>query len=215
MNGDGTMTKIRLLITAAMSTVLLSACAGGTAADSTDAGPTLPTQSAEESASPEPSTPAGPSTNARGNIVKAVGEEGGFTDLATDQPVITFAIDAIAPAQCSADYEAYGSPPENGHLISVSLRFATAPELANTELGSYFTVSAYDFQFIGADNITHTNLGTIAAYSCLDQTEQFTQGQLGPGQQYVGKLVLDVPAPNGTLVYKPSSTGGLGWEIPF
>ena len=198
---------------AAAAVVVLTGCSGTTTEDA-EAGPTLP-PAASESTSAGP-TPTGPETNDRGHIEKSIGEEGGITDIATDTPVITFAVEAIAPAQCTDDWQQYGSPPENGHLVAVSLRFATAPELARSDMASYFTVSSYDFAFIGADGITVDNVDTIATYSCLPSTEQFTQNPLGPGQQYTGRLVLDVPASNGTLVYRPSVLSGPGgWEWRF
>ncbi len=138
-----------------------------------------------------------------------------MTDLATDKPVLVFAVDAIGPAQCNSEYAQYGSGPENGNLVAVNLRFSTAPEFAGSQLGSYFSVSAFDFQFISPDGITHTNLGTAATYGCLQQNQQFTQNPLGAGQQYIGSVVLDLPAPHGTLVYAPSAIGDGGWEWQF
>ncbi|MGY1592251.1 hypothetical protein ACI79D_09775 [Geodermatophilus sp. SYSU D00708] len=204
---------LRTLTAGAAVAVALAGC-GGKVTEDAEAGPTLPPKGIE-STSAEP-TPTGPQTNARGHIEKAIGEEGGITDEATDTPVITFAVDAIAPAQCTDDWEQYGSPAENGNLIAVSLRFATAPELANSDMASYFSVSSYDFAFIGPDGITVDNVDTMATYGCLPDGQEFTQNSLGPGQQYTGQIVLDVPAPNGTLVYRPSVLGGSGgWEWTF
>jgi len=206
----------RFVTTAGLAALLLLAgCAEGGQADETEAGPTLPSTSSAAPSSSEPAEPTGPVRNERGNVEKALGEEGGISDLATDQPVITFTVDAIGPAQCTSDYAQYGSGPENGNLVAVNLRFSTAPELAASALGSYFTVSAYDFRFIGPDGITQSNLGTAASYGCLSQNQQFTQNPLGSGQQYVGSIVLDLPATNGTLVYAPSVIAEGGWEWQF
>ncbi len=184
-------------------------------------GPTLPETSAEapatttEAAEPSPTepSPTGPEQNERGNIVKELGEEGGLIG-ADGEPVFTFAVDAVAPAQCTSDWKEYGSPPEQGHLMAVKLRFATAPELADDEMLSYYTVTAYDFDFIGADGVTVTELDSMATYGCLPDKEMFTQDALSPGQKYVGSLVIDVPDTKGVLIYRPSVAEG-GWEWQF
>lgn len=159
-------------------------------------------------------TPEGPPRNDRGNIVKAFGEEGGFLDMTRENSLITFAVDGINPVQCSGDSQRYGSPPENGHLMAVDMRVATAPNMNQDGYLDYFTISSYDFQFIGPDGVTHTDLGTMVTYSCLPNSEAFTSNALNPGSQYVGRIVLDLPAPNGTLVYRPMVAEG-GWEWDF
>lgn len=207
--------KAPLLAVCAAATLLSSACGGGSAADSeSNAAPTLPETSAADTSAP--TTAAGPSRNARGNIVKALGEEGGFSNLETDETIVTFALNSIAPAECDEYYDPAYSPPENGNLASISLRFATAPELADSELGQYFSVSASDFQFVGADGITTTNLGTLAAFSCQGSgAGAFPQSQLAPGSAYTGSIVLDLPAPSGVLMYRPAFVNGGGWEWQF
>ena len=209
---------MRNLIAVLGAVLALSAC--GTAQQTDGANneaspiplPSIPSEATTEA----PATPEGPPRSPRGAIVKALGEEGGFGDETQGgKEVITFAVDAISPAQCTSDWQEYGSPAENGHLIAVSLRMATAPELAQSEMASYFTVSAYDFNFVSPDGVTHTDLGTMATYGCLQESESFTQNPLAPGSAYVGKIVLDLPAPNGILVYRPSVLGGGGWEWSF
>lgn len=207
--------KARLLAACATCTLLLAACGGGAATESSADAPSLPETSAAQSA---PTTAAGPSRNARGNVVKALGEEGGFTaNENPDQVVVTFALDSISPAECDEYYDPAYSPPENGHLMTIALRFATAPELADTQLGQYLSVSAQDFQFVGADGVTVTNVGTLAAYTCQGSgPDAFPQSPLAPGSSYAGTLVLDLPATNGVLMYRPSFlTGGGGWEWAF
>jgi hypothetical protein len=101
--------------------------------------------------------------------------------MVNDKPLVAFAVDAISPAQCTADWEEYGSKPENGNLTAVSLRLATAPEFGESELASYFTVSAYDFKFVNPAGITHSSLDTIATHSCLDAAELRTRRARGRG----------------------------------
>jgi hypothetical protein len=207
---------------AAAGVVLTAALAGcaGSVEDTAD-GPELPAASssvaadpglgeqepAPEESAPTPEEPAGPPTSQRGNIIKQIGEEGGFTD--GDTVLASFAVDKITPdlkCQASNSY-----PPENGHMLGVDMRFATTPELAGSSL-DYLTVSPYDFQFVGRDGLTTTNLGTMATYSCVDEQDRFTSSRLNPGSQYAGTIALDVPDTSGVLIYKPSLGGGLGWE---
>lgn len=206
-------------VTTAGAVLLLSAC-GGVASESGD-GPTLPDTQSEEcidcdAGTSEPTDTQGPERNDRGNIVKTLGEEAGITDDITGKPVITFAIDAITPAECQPNWAEYGSSPVNGNLIAIDLRVATAPELAQSSMTGYFTVSPAEFRFVDPDGITHGNLATMSTFGCLPDNEEFTTDILSPGSQYVGKIVLDLPAAHGTLIYAPmTTTGNVGWEWSF
>lgn len=207
--------RLRKLFIAGAVVLSVSACAYQSPSSSSKASaPTLPPTSATETTSSAPTTPPGPAKNARGNIEKVLGEEGGGQS-ADETPIFTFAVDAITPdIHCTAPYN-QSEKVENGHLVGVKMRFSVAP--VTTEQLGFFTVNATDFSFIGSDNLTKTNLETIAAYSCLSDKEKFTQETLMPGQQYAGTVVLDVPETSGTLIYKPSTfdpTSG-GWEWHF
>jgi hypothetical protein len=196
---------------AAATAATLTAC--GNASDAGD-GPELPEvqSEAEANAAADASaeaTPAGPKTNERGNIVKALGEEGAVLG-ATGGKQITFAVDSVASdATCTEDY---ASAPENGHITVVQLRVATSPEVTSD---SYTTVGSGDFRFIGADGITFDDVDTIATYGCMDSATEFTQDPLGPSQMYAGQIVLDLPASTGTLIFAPYWGQSGGWEYTF
>jgi hypothetical protein len=184
--------------------------ASESASSSSSERPALPASTTEAEPS-EPAEPTGPEENERGNLEAEFGDEGFLTDMATDEPMITFSVDDIVvDLPCTAEF---AEPAENGHLIGVKMRFSTAPELPAEEW--YFTVSGYDFTFIGSDGVTTGNLETIATYSCLNESEMLTSDALGPGQKYTGTVVLDVPEPSGTLIYTPSglSDGGYEWQF--
>lgn len=222
-------TILRRTALAATIALTLTAC-GGSIADEVAAqqrfvsAPTLPDvpgaqPDITDEYEPEPTTaaptttePAVPTSevNARGNIVKTLGEEGGL--FAEDGTALyTFAIDAITPdVECTEDYS---YDPENGHLTAVQMRVSTGA-VSPDELG-YLSVSSYDFQFIGADGLTFTNVSTIATYSCVDPSSEFPGSQLAPGSQYAGVVLLDLPAANGTLIYQPSISYDGGWEISY
>jgi hypothetical protein len=196
--------------------LLLAGCVN-TVPGTSESGPTLPsrTEATEvPTESPEGTSPASPSTNARGNIEKAIGQEAGMSWQSPGGPSenwLTFSIDAITPGvQCNSDYI---QQPENGHFVALQLRMSTGT--IPPEVGT-FTVSPAEFDFIGPDNITVTEIDTFAAFTCLADADQFTQDPLGSGQQYVGQIVLDVPAPSGVVIYKPYVMGGGGgWEWTF
>ena len=202
---------MRKTVVAGLVVVALAGCSQQ--ADSETEANELPAATtAEETAAP--ATPSGPARNDRGNIVKALGEPGGVSNLAVEngeKQLITFAIDAIAPVTCTEDY---ASPAENGHLVAVDLRVATAPELSEVPDLGYFTIGSSDWQFVGADGVTISALDTIATYGCLDQQSMFPSDPLAPGSRYVGKLVFDLPATTGSLIYRPYIADG-GWEWSF
>jgi hypothetical protein len=209
------MNKLTGATLAVTATLILSACAspvGQTEGKASGTPPTLPPSTSSSASSPTPPpTPVGPPKSARGNYIKALGEEGGLEDTATHTPIITFAVDSIAPIKCT---QSYSSPPENGTLIAVQMRVSTSPALATSQV-TYFSVNPNEFSFIGADGITVTNVATAATYSCIPSKEELTHDQMSPGSQYVGKIILDVPAATGTLVYRPASLAVGGWEWSF
>ena len=83
-----------------------------------------------------------------------------------------------------------------------------------SEFGGTYSFEAKDFSYVGADGITNPNVSTLPAYACLPDGEQSTADPLGPGQTFVGTIVLDVPVTTGTLIYRPIYTDG-GWEWNF
>ena len=151
--------------------------------------------------------------NERGNVVQAIGEQGGLTDD-SGADFLTFSVDAITvDPVCTADWAAYGTPVDPGrHLVAVQMTVATSPAVSEED---YLSLSGYDFTFIGADGVTVDALDSMATYGCLEDSQTFTSDQLGPGQTYVGAIVLDVPAAGGTLVLDPSWGQLGGWEYSF
>ena len=196
-----------LVATSILSVLALSGCSGDKSEKESGAAPTLPATSS--SASPTQEAPE-PETSSRGNLVKVLGQEAGFcTDTDCNQVGATFTIDAITvDLPCTNEYS---EPAENGHLVSIAMRAATSPDMPD-DMFLYFSPS--DFKVIGADGLTVGNLGTFAAFSCLDDSEMFPQEELGRGQQYAGQIVLDSPTPSGVLIYAPSGSG-TGWEWQF
>lgn len=211
-------------VIAGVVALMLAAC-GNSIEDEPDASaPTLPDvqseveanasadAAAEAEALEASATPTGPETNARGNIVKALGEEGRL--VAEDgETLYTFAIDSITPnVPCTEEYSSYD--PENGNITAVQMRVSTGA--FTPEDFSYLTVNSSDFSFIGSDGLTFTNVDTIATYGCISDSLKFPSGELNPGSQYAGTVLLDLPETSGTLIYQPSSMMAPGgWEISY
>jgi hypothetical protein len=212
---------------AGVVTLTLTACGSNSIEDQPDASaPTLPdvqseveaNASADAAAEAEAealasATPTGPPTNARGNIVKTLGEEGRLVSEDDGETLYSFAIDSITPnVTCTEEYSSYEA--ENGNLTAVQMRVSTGA--FTPEDFSYLSVNSSDFSFIGSDGLTFSNVDTIATYGCLSDSVKFPSGELSPGSQYAGTVLLDLPETSGTLIYKPSAMYGPGgWEISY
>lgn len=198
------------LATAAALAAALAGCATPVVKGTSSAsGPTLP--SSTSAASSSPTAAPGPPTSARGTIVKALGQTAGIGADAQHLQV-TFTVDAIAPARCDNPYG--GGEKPTGTLIAAHLRLSTAAGTAP----ALTMVNPADFEFVGADGITHagTEIADAATYGCLKAPEQFPETQFAPGSSYVGDVVLDVPSPHGALIFAPAGlTDASGWEWDF
>lgn len=213
-------------LTAAAALSLLAGCSddvGGraaqavsdpsdTAAASTSARPAktaAPGGTSSSTAAGSSSAGGGAGVNQRGNIPKALGEEAGITDGAGGD-LLTFTVAAITPdLPCDSGFD---DPPLSGHYVGIELRVSTSPSLTADD---YVSFSEYDFAFIGPDGVTDTSVDGNA-WTCLSDDRRFPSDTLGPGQQYVGTIVVDVPATTGTLVFAPSVLAGNGgWEWQF
>jgi hypothetical protein len=200
------------VIALAATALSLAACGGATkptaAAATTHPAPSMAAPTTPAAA---PSTSAGPTLNARGNIVKTLGQEGGW-GVVNGQPAVTFVVDAITPNQpCD---NPYAGKPVNGHFLGVHMRMATAPGFDPNQ-GS-FGMSTYFWKFIGSNGVTNTSLTSPGSYSCLKDAENFPTAQLGPGQSYEGTIVLDLPETNGALIFAPGGVSNAsGWEWDF
>lgn len=195
---------------AVAATLLLAGC-GSDQPDREAAAPTLPSTTTAEPSSDAP--PSGPVRSDRGNIIKALGEEGGIcgpgvTECTEEALVLTFTVDSITVGvECTSGFSV---PPDNGNYIGIGLRVATS---ADYPADWFATFTAGDFRIIGPDGLTITDVQGQAA-SCLGDNG-FTYQPIGPGQQYAGTVVLDSPVTSGVLVYAPPGMGGTGWEWPF
>ena len=201
----------RILSTVALVAALgisLTAC-GGTASSSATA-PNVEALTPAASATPAPTELK---KSPRGNLIKEIGQPAGMAHPDSKAQTVNFTVDKITvDAPCTGPYP---SPAENGHIVVVDVTAATTEELGKLDYGNRFDMSSATFTFIGASGTTYNgSLGTMAAYSCLPDAEEFPVAGMGPAENGKAKVALDVPEPTGTLVFK-DLFGQAGWEYKF
>ncbi len=164
------------------------------------------------SAAPEDPAESDVQLSPRGNVVVNIGEEVGIA-AEGDTTTGTVAVDAItAEAECTGD-PVVRQAPENGHFVRLDVRATTAPVDVPGQTRE-IAFGENTLRFIGPDGVTFNGaLATYAAFTCLADAEQLPD-YLGPGQQFSGAVMVDVPATSGTLIHTDPATG-LGWEWSF
>lgn len=214
----------RILALAAL--IPLAACSGATTAvDSPSSLAPVPPAPATESspsvaespASEEPVAEASPTpsaaessqasaTNARGNLVKSIGQEAGVTNE-SGALIVSFKVTDIEPNfTCTNEY---AEEPANGNFIAITLDVTTSPDFG---ADNYFSVAEYAWKVISPEGTTE-NDSVGNAFMCLNSSEQITS-DFGPGEHAVGKVVLDSQHPAGALVLEQPTMNG-GWEWSY
>jgi hypothetical protein len=166
---------------------------------------------------PEPTpteTPLG-ETSQRGNLIKEIGETAFMYHPGGDPSDRWFEFqitDATLGGECTGEFV---EPSENGKFLILDITASTATNWPADMQGMTVDFTATDFAIIGPDGITESNVDTYAGTSCLPEGDLLPMA-IGPGENVVGKVVLDTAAPSGVVVYKPWYGGGVtGWEWPF
>lgn len=132
-----------------------------------------------------------------------------YYDPITNKMLSTFVANSITPVTCNLEYSRAA---ESGTLIAFDISAKTTPELAAQNFFPKFEISGHDFKFIAESGTTFSgNLDTLPAFSCLPVTEMFPIIGMGPAEKVKGKVILDVPAANGILVFEPFGHD-VGWE---
>ncbi|WP_433507291.1 hypothetical protein ACQP04_12985 [Pseudonocardia halophobica] len=192
-----------MVITTAVSAVVLTACS-----NISPASPTVdvPTTAAAAPASETPAADANES--ARGNLIKQVGETAGWGVSNADISV-KFVVDKITiDPKCTTQFAASA---QNGHLVKVDMRVETTPSMPPNFA---YSINPGAWSAVGEDGITQTSLATAPSFSCLNSNEQLPS-QLSPASKYRGSIVLDISSPAGTLIFShPNPTLG-GWEWTY
>ncbi|MGR0158581.1 hypothetical protein ACUUMC_01560 [Paenarthrobacter nitroguajacolicus] len=132
---------------------------------------------------------------------------------ADKKTTVVFTIHSITvDAPCTG---AYAQPAEKGHFVVLDASIETTPELAESSFAR-FDLSPHSWQFVGENGTTFNgSLASGASYGCMTDSEILPINGVGPAEKVTGKIVLDVPAATGTLVFKPLGGSVGGWEWSF
>lgn len=203
--------KATAVFALALSTIVtLSGCGGTTGAVTAAADTPTPVSAPTASPIPKVTPTTDTSKSVRGNLIMHVGDTGTISAGDVGKVTTKFTVNAITVGACN---QQYSEASKNGQIVFVDLTAETTPELAQSSYPK-FTLSGYDFKFI-ADNGTTFNgdLGTVATYSCLPDTQVFPSAGMGPAEKVTAKVVLDLPAAHGTLVMKSGLSGGFEYKF--
>ncbi|KJL45704.1 hypothetical protein [Microbacterium trichothecenolyticum] len=218
----------RILLAATVASILavtLVGCSVPAAPETEPEKPGLQTPSPTSAPTPTPTptlltwtefpAPAGvaPQTNARGDIIKSVGEVGGFLDLAGETVLFRFMVHAITPDPACTAPEA--AQPANGRYIRVDLQAESDPALAAAyeQGGVPSAVFLQTWEAVDANGVA-ANAPTVTkeSFTCLTAAEQI-QSEVGPGERAIGSIVLDVPTSVTHVTLVSNTAEETGWEF--
>lgn len=200
------MNRLHLLPLCAAACLALAGCSSTTSgpqatAPNVEAATVAPTQSGSD----QNLTP-------RGNLAKKIGEPFGIhAEDNPDRNVVTYVVkDIEVDPQCTAPYV---QEPEHGRFIAVDMEVETVadPEFTEVMYGP-IAPGANSFKMIDANGTTVNSVASGPSYGCFNQSEMMPS-TVGPGERAAGKIVLDVPSVEGTLIYRENVMPDGGWEF--
>ena len=200
------MVMRRSVLPALLLALTLSACGFSDVDGDADGSAAPSTSSPAPDSAPAPEVAA----NERGNIPVQVGDEIVVRPAAgpDEPPVLTLAVEEIVVDAVCDDPEA---PPDNGHFIALRM-VATASDAFDPRATT--VIADYDMSVLGADGESFDPV-TPAGRACLGEPPLIQNMRIGPGYEYEGWMVLDVPVTSGSLVYAPGGDGPQRWEWQF
>lgn len=165
------------------------------------------------SATAAPTTAAGPSRTARGNVLKEIGATASLVDE-TDTTILEFRVDGIRQgADCQA--EGFTEEPQNGQFVAVDVVGKTAPVYQPDANDTELLGGGYNWSVVTADGVRHV-VDTGPAYTCAPSSRRSLEN-LTPGITVMGTVYLDAPADlSGAVVTLTSALleGGWEWQVP-
>ncbi|WP_191090968.1 hypothetical protein [Serinicoccus hydrothermalis] len=151
-----------------------------------------------------------PQTNARGNLVKDVGQWAGMTLPNGDFTAVFRVTDIEVDVGCTSQY---AQPAKNGQFVALTFEVHTMPELSEDPFGQVM-ISAHDFAVFDEDS-KRENDSVGNAYGCLNESEVLPES-IGPGEEVRGKIVLDTGVESGSMVLNGMNMGVDGaWAWDF
>lgn len=199
----------RSVLPAALMALSLSACGFSDATDGDGGGSGSAGSTRSPAATSAPATEV--ALNARGNIPAQIGEPITVrpSTVPDAAPLLTLAVEEVdVDPVCDDDSDV---PPDHGHYVALRM-VATASDRFDPRVIT--AIADYDFSVIGADGATYDPV-TPAGRDCFGPPRLVQNMRIGPGYEYEGWMVLDVPVTSGALVYAPGGQGPDRWEWEF
>ena len=219
----GRSLKNALLSSLAVSALILAGCssaepaASPAASEEATPAPTAPVAPASPSAEPADNTAVAiptPQKNERGDIIKAIGENGGWKAVEGEPNTINFKVTSITPAVCDNPYPAEA----NGIPMVVTLEIETAGEfegpIAVNGVPDQISFSPYYWKGYADNGIRMNTVESNINKTCLANGSLLLPDYIGKGEKLRGQVILDVATPTGTLSYSPDGGSGWVWEYP-
>ncbi len=182
-------------------------------ADAAEANP--PTGSEVDEANP--TAGANAKTDRFGNIKKQLGEEAGLVDDKTKKTYFSFEITkAQLLDSCPSRMGGPNLRPTRSQFLVLDVETALEMNVGEKTGGSpedlFMPLVTEAFSVIDAGGKRDGNVSSDKAWECYEDSE-LAPSFLNPGQKAKGKIVLDVAASGGRVVYDPEGKGG--WSWPF
>ncbi|WP_217375672.1 hypothetical protein [Paenarthrobacter ureafaciens] len=206
------MNRISSTAVAILSMAMLSAC-------STPSPQAAPEVSVEPAATASPTLTPTPTVsrneNARGQLIKEIGEPAGLlTSGENTPPTMTFKVTSIKPIECDAPY----ATPPTGTALAISIEATTTPQfsgplIVNSEKG-LVSFGPHYWKGYAANGTRMNTVESSATQNCLADKTRLLPDYIGKGEQVNGLIILDVSSPSGEVSFDPSGFGGWVWKYP-
>ena len=85
--------------------------------------------------------------------------------------------------------------------LDVSAETGPREQFQEAFYGTDYTFNPHEWKFITPAGTTANSVASTASYMCLPDADRIPE--MGPAERATGKIVLDVPAKTGTLIYAP------------
>lgn len=190
---------------------LLAGCSSTTpvAAGQSASSTPSPSLSVPPAASPTPTpTPtATPKTNDRGQLIKQVGESGGYTDGS-----MRFTVTSIQPVTCDAPY----APKPHGTALAVAIEVKTTAAfkgpLVQDGTTNGISFSPNWWKGYAANGTRMNTVDTGINEDCLADRTRLLPSFISKGESATGVVILDVTSPTGSIAF---DEGGAAWTWDY
>jgi len=121
-------------------------------------------------------------------------------------------IESITPVSSCSLFPGSPVTPQNGYLVHLEIH-ATTTTADSPQENAGVPFDDTMMHFIAEDGSVHEDVGTATSQACLAHEERFPVLAMGPGGEYSGGLVLDVPASTGSIAFTDAAGEVWLWEF--